>query len=58
MCEIIRAETGEALEELLGALDYRYYALREDGPEARRHIRLDETSLNYLFAPAERPPLG
>jgi FkbM family methyltransferase len=54
-CEVLPDRgTEEALEGVFGALRYRYYLLRGDGPRLMDQIRADATCLNWLFGPAER----
>ena len=48
------ATTAPLIEEILRPFDYRYYALRPDGPAEIAHITPDPESRNQMFAPAEK----
>jgi FkbM family methyltransferase len=53
--EILKGgSTGPAVEGILRPLDYRYYALRDDGPAEVKHIGPDSASRNHLLVPAEK----
>jgi FkbM family methyltransferase len=56
VCEVLRGLTEDRLHAALRGLDYGFFLLTPEGPQARAEIRGDETHVNrnFLFAPRER----
>jgi len=54
-CEILKQTTGEAIEQILSSVGYRYFLLTQGGAMKCEHVRPDPLWRNHCFVPDSRP---
>ena len=52
LCEVLGAQTGQAIEDILAPFGYRYFMLTGTGPVPTDHIRPHPRWRNFAFLPA------
>jgi FkbM family methyltransferase len=53
-CEVLKADTGRAIEAILGPLDYRFFHLTDEGLRSTAGLRPHRSWRNFAFVPLER----